>query len=274
VLQLRGGSDLTLSRHDPGRRPAIAAALRACDQLLTDNRQNFEWALELGAQERQFADIAPVPGTGGLDLEAVAAAGSPPPSRRRLVLVPKAYESTWSKVMPVLEALRDSWNRLGDPPEVHLLAATDEIRRWVNALPEVIRSRITIEGRVPRSRSLDLMGQARAMVAPSLIDGTPNTLFEAMAWGALPIVSPLPTITPIVESPDNVLFARNLHPDEIADALVRAMTDDDLVDLAAARNRDDVRRLADRSAIRPRVVAFYEAQLEASRCSDDRRCLR
>jgi hypothetical protein len=41
------------------------------------------------------------------------------------------------------------------------------------------------------------------------------------------------------------------------------MTDDDLVDRAATTNRDAVRRLADRSAIRPRVVTFYETQAGA-----------
>ena len=38
------------------------------------------------------------------------------------------------------------------------------------------------------------MTRARVMLAPSLVDGTPNSMFEAMASGALPIVSPLETI--------------------------------------------------------------------------------
>ena len=97
------------------------------------------------------------------------------------------------------------------------------------------------------------------MLAPSLIDGTPNCLFEAMALGALPIVSPLDTIRPIVEPEQNVLFARNLYPNEIADTLRRAMTDDDLVDRVAERNLGLVRRLADRALIARRVTAYYES---------------
>jgi hypothetical protein len=84
-------------------------------------------------------------------------------------------------------------------------------------------------------------------------------MLEAMAAGALPIVSPLETIRPIVREGENVLFARNLYPDEICEALVRGMRDDALVDSAGERNLALVRRLADRSAIRPRVVGLYES---------------
>ena len=109
------------------------------------------------------------------------------------------------------------------------------------------------------------MGRARVMLAPSLVDGTPNSMFEAMATGAFPILSPLDTIRPLVRDGCNVLFARNLYPDEIGEALVRAMTDDVLVDIAAERNLALVRELADRHAIRPRVVGLYESLAAARR---------
>jgi len=95
------------------------------------------------------------------------------------------------------------------------------------------------------------------MLAPSLVDGTPNSMFEAMATGALPIVSPLETIRALVEHERNVLFARNLYPQEIAEALYRAMTDDELVDRGAEHNLTLVRRVANRSIIRPRVIDYY-----------------
>ncbi len=96
------------------------------------------------------------------------------------------------------------------------------------------------------------------MLAPALIDGVPNSLYEAMASGAFPIVSPLETILPVVRHEENVLFARNLYPQEIAEALSRAMTDDELVDAAAERNLELVRHVAGREAIRERVIEFYE----------------
>jgi glycosyltransferase involved in cell wall biosynthesis len=90
-------------------------------------------------------------------------------------------------------------------------------------------------------------------------------MWEAMAAGALPIVSPLETIRPIAEHERNVLFARNLYPHEIAEALCRAMSDDALVDSVAKRNLEVVRRRADRSKIRPRVIEYYESLAKEQR---------
>jgi hypothetical protein len=81
---------------------------------------------------------------------------------------------------------------------------------------------------------------------------------ESMALGAFPIVSPLDTITPVVENETNVLFARNLYPEEIAAALVRAMNDDALVDAAAERNLKRVAEIADRTVVAKKVLHFYE----------------
>jgi glycosyltransferase involved in cell wall biosynthesis len=256
ILQLRGGSDLTLTRLDPEAVARIAPVLRACDQLVSDNLVNLEYARRMGVREDQFAPIVPVPGTGGIDVETLAQAWRAPPSERRLVLWPKAYDSPWSLALPVFEAIKLAWNQI-QPCEIWMLAMNEEARMWYWSLPEEIRAHCHISERLPRDQVLKLMAAARVMLAPSLVDGTPNTMFEAMASGALPILSPLDTIVPLVRSEANVLFARNLYPQEIAEALIRSMADDCLVDSAAARNSTLVRKLADRAAIRPRIVEFY-----------------
>ena len=130
---------------------------------------------------------------------------------------------------------------------------------WFHALPAEIKRACHIDDRIPRNAVLELMGQSRVMLAPSLVDGTPNSMFEAMATGAFPILSPLDTIRPVVRDGRNTLFARNLYPDEIGDALVRAMSDDNLVDGAAIENRELVRAVADRATIRPKVIGLYES---------------
>jgi glycosyltransferase involved in cell wall biosynthesis len=140
-----------------------------------------------------------------------------------------------------------------------MLATLPDARMYYWTLPEQMRRACRLRDRVPRSEALDAMTRARVMLAPSLVDGTPNSMFEAMAAGALPIVSPLETIIPLVEDERNVLFARNLYPEEIAAALVRAMTDDALVDEAAQRNLELVKRIANRDEVRARVVKFYES---------------
>ena len=246
-----------MSRLDPTNAKRFSSILSECDQLLSDNRENFRFAREMGVEEHRLSRIGTVPGTGGVDVAALSRRWQGRPSSRRAIIWPKAYESPWSKALPVLEAFKSCWDQI-QPCEIFMFAAIPEVEMWYRTLPDPIREHSHIEPRMPRESVLDLTTRARVMLIPSLVDGTPNSLYEAMAAGALPIVSPLETITPIVESEKNVLFARNLYPEEIAQALVRAMTDDELVDRAAERNLELVRRLADRERIRPRVIRFYE----------------
>jgi len=257
VLQLWGGSDVEAIRHDLRDRPEPARALRRCDSLLADNRPALDLARELGTPADRIPDFAPVPGTGGIDLEAARAAASEPPSARRLALMPKAYESRWSKALPVIEGIRQAWRDI-QPCRIVMLAANDEVRSAVAALPGEIAERIEVHARISRDAALELMSRARVMLAPSLVDGTPNTMLEAMAAGALPVVSPLDAIRAAAGDGDGVLWARNLWPEEIAAALTKAMTDDGLVERCAEANRTRVRQLADRASIAPRVIALYE----------------
>jgi glycosyltransferase involved in cell wall biosynthesis len=258
VCQLRGGSDVALRRFHPKEREILLGALRGCDRIVCDNRENIRYAVELGIPESKFAPFVPVPGSGGVDIRALSRGTVAPSKRRRVIVWPKAYESPWSKALPVLEAVRNAWDSIR-PCELHLLAATPEVVNWWLSLPEEIRSQSRVRERIPRGEVLSLLQNARVMLAPSLIDGVPNSLYEAMACGAFPIVSPLASIASAVAEEDNVLFARNMYPGEIARALTRAMQDDGLVDSAAVNNRALVERLADRDAIRPRVVRFYES---------------
>jgi hypothetical protein len=259
VLQLRGGSDLTLSRLDPELSGGIAAALHDCDQLVSDNAVNYSYASDLGMSKDRLADLGTVPGTGGVDVAGLSESWQGPPSERRIILWPKAYDSPWSKALPVFEALKMVWDQI-EPCEIYMLVMTvPGTRMWYWSLPEQIRRHCHVENRIPRQKLMELLVKARVMLAPSLVDGIPNSMLEAMAAGAFPIVSPLDTISGVVKHEDNVLFARNLYPDEIAQALVRAMTDDDLVDRAAERNLELAGEIADRSKIAPLVIKYYES---------------
>lgn len=258
ILQLRGGSDLSLSHLDPEAVDRIAPVLRSCDQLISDNRVNFQFAREMGVKEEQISPISPVPGTGGIDVEPLRRRWDGPPSaRERIIVWPKTYECPWSKALPVFEALKLAWKRI-KPCTIYMLTVNPEAKMWFFTLPEEIRKNCRTFTGIPREEVISLMTRSRVMLAPSLVDGVPNSLYEAMACGSFPIVSPLETITPIVENGKNVLFARNLYPEEIADSLVRAMTDDRLVDDAAKLNVEIVTKLANRHEIERRVLDYYE----------------
>ena len=260
VIQVRGGPDLALHRFLPDHVEKIKRVFVECDQVIADNQCNYDYAIDLGLAEHKIAPGGVVPGTGGIDIPSFEKGrwSGNPSQRQRMIVWPKTYEAPSSKALPVFEAIKIAWERI-KPCRIEMLwVVQPEIEMWFQTLPKEIRSSCHIQAHIPRDQALDLFCQARVMLAPSLTDGVPNSLYEAMAAGAFPIVSPLETILPVVENERNVLFARNLYPQEIADALVRTMNDNQLVDIASQRNLELVRKLADRSVIRPRVIAFYE----------------
>lgn len=256
VAQLRGGSDLELRKFDVAEMQSAANILQSADFIVSDNLRNFRYLADAGVEPKRFASISPVPGSGGIDLEAIAP-GPDPVSGRRVILWPKAYNTPYMQAFPILEALRMAWPKLQPCRLVVLWATQSEVRDWIRAVCSDLAISWDVRGRIGRDEVFQLMHQSRVMLAPSLVDGVPNMLYEAMATGVLPIVSPLGTISDVVKDRENVLFARNLHPQEIADTLVEAMSDDALVDRIARTNRARVFELADRAQIQLKVRQFY-----------------
>jgi hypothetical protein len=262
VAQARGGPDLALNRHLPEYPRLIEEVFATCDHFIADNQQNYDYALAAGLDRGKIADpgMGVVSGPGGLDLEALRARGTLPPSQReRIVVWPKAYEINSAKAMPVFEAILKVWERI-KPCRIEMLWMDQrEVQMWYDKLfPAEVKRFCPSHRRLSREETLAHIAKARVMMAPSLSDGIPNTMMEAMALGAAPLVSPLDTIVPVVREDEHVLFARNLYPDEIGEALVRLMTDDALVDRLAANNLLRIREIADRKVIRARAIVFYE----------------
>ncbi len=259
VVQVRGGPDLDLNQHMPLHKPQIHGVLAHGDQFIADNQQNYDLLTSMGVSPNRLSPLGVVPGSGGIDVAGLSRRWPGLPSQRsRSIVWPKTYETLSSKALPVFEALRLAWPRIR-PCRIYMLwVVQPEVQAWFAKLPREIQESCTLLDRIPRTETLELFLQARVMLAPSLTDGIPNTMLEAMACGAFPIVSPIDTLRPLIKSPENTIFARNLYPDEIAHALERALNDDDLVDAVVQRNLDFVRRQSNRDTIRPRVIQYYE----------------
>jgi glycosyltransferase involved in cell wall biosynthesis len=262
VAQARGGPDLSLQRYSPDFKLLIEDVLETCDHFIADNEPNYSFALSAGLAASKIKEpgMGIVSGAGGIDVEGMRAMWSLPPSKReRIIVWPKAYETYTAKAMPVFEAILKVWDQI-QPCRIEMLwMVQPDIKIWYEKMfPQNIKFSCPTFGRLSREDTLQRISNARVMLAPSLSDGIPNTMMEAMALGAAPLVSPLDTIQPVVQNGENVLFARNLYPDEIAAALVRLMSDDDLVDRMAGNNIKRVYEMADREKVRARALEFYE----------------
>ena len=72
VLQTRGGSDIQLRRFDNNRASEISVIANEAAAIITDNFANIAYMAEMGVDRSRFASINPVPGTGGIDVDALA----------------------------------------------------------------------------------------------------------------------------------------------------------------------------------------------------------
>ncbi|MBC7490232.1 MAG: glycosyltransferase [Glaciimonas sp.] len=269
IAQARGGPDIALQRYSPEFAPLIREVFETCDHFIADNQINYDYALDVGLAKEKVLNpgMGVVSGAGGMDTVGLRAMWQLYPSRRERVIVwPKAYEMYTSKALPVFEAIIKAWDRI-QPCRIEMIwMVQSDVKIWYEKMfPEHIKACCQIFGRLSREETLIRISNARVMIAPSLSDGIPNTMMEAMALGAVPLVSPLDTIVPVVKNEENVIFARNLYPDEIAEALVRLMSDDVLVDRMATNNLVRVGEIADRRQVRARAFAYYESVAELAR---------
>ncbi len=252
------GSDLCYFGDDPAHRDRIESVMRMCDCITADCVRDLHLSRQLGASAPQLYFDHAIPGNGGIDVEAVRQRiHESDPAQRRIILFPKAREDRFHRFAPVLDALRAAAHAL-DGFSLVFLGANQESREQIARLPSALRRRCDVHATVPREHALDWMARSRVMVAPSLSDGTPNVMLEAMATGALPILSPLASIREWLGDGDNGLLESNEDAPRLAHAITRACRDDALVRQAAERNLAIVKRRADRRDVRTKILAMYD----------------
>lgn len=253
----RGGPELALHRLLPERKKKLVPVLLGCDRFIADNHLNYEYARELGLAPDKIPSFGIVPGTGGVDVGYLRSLRKEKTSCSRIIVWPKAYECPASKALPVLEALKICWDKIKPCRIIMTAIIQEEIHMWFRTLSEEIQESCELFSRLPREELLERMAGARVLLSPSLTDGIPNSFYESMATGAVPIFSPLETYTHVFREGENVVYARNLYPQEIADALEKAMNDDEMVDKIAENNYALVKEMADRKKISETMYNFY-----------------
>jgi glycosyltransferase involved in cell wall biosynthesis len=143
------------------------------------------------------------------------------------------------------------------------MAGEPKIERLVTELGIVKSVRLT--SALPREQMRDLFRIAVASVSPSLHDGTPNTLLESMACGALPIAGDIESVREWIVDGENGLLLDPSNVDALSKAMVRATVDVRLRADAAAANREIVISRANEANAEYQTGALYRAAVDAVR---------
>lgn len=89
-----------------------------------------------------------------------------------------------------------------------------------------------------------LLARAQILVLPSHAEGLPMSVLEAMAWGLVPVVTPVGGLPALIRDGDNGVLVPVADPEALATALGKLLVDDAARHAIGARARDDARAYA------------------------------
>lgn len=249
------GSDTALYHKFPEHRERLEAVVRRAALYLPDCCRDYTIARRLGYR----GPVLPVlPSSGGMNLEPLLGVPKLPPRRRRTLLI-KGYHNWAGRAMLILSAIALVRRQLAGV-RIRIAAASPVIEAAARRLSLGTGLDVSV---LPYTgdhlEAMTRLAEARAVVGISISDGLPTTVLEAMATGAFPIQSSTACIGEWLQDGVGGLVVSPHDTRAIADAIVRAMTDDALVESAAQINLEVVQRRWSIATNARRAWEIYEA---------------
>jgi glycosyltransferase involved in cell wall biosynthesis len=142
-----------------------------------------------------------------------------------------------------------------------------------NPIAEKLISRLRIGGNVrllpvvEHDQMARLFRLAQIAVSPSLHDGTPNSLLEAMACGCFPVAGDIESVREWITDGENGLLCDPTSTDSVASAILRALEDHELRNRARAHNLKQVVDRADSKKVTVEAESFYHRVVQRAHSS-------
>ncbi len=252
------GNDFTLhARSNPWMGQLTKNTLNKVDALHSDCYRDLKLAQNWGFNPHKPGLV--VPGAGGIQLDIFypALKNNQTQKRKDLIVVNprgiRAYvrNETFFRSIPLV---------LKELPEVKFycptMAGDPQAEKWVREFGT--EDRIILMPQQTRQQMAELFRRADVVVSPSVHDGTPNTLLEAMACGCFPVVGDLESLREWITPGENGLLVNPNEPQELAAAILRGLTDSLLREEARRLNVKIIAERAEYRTVMEKVTGFYE----------------
>jgi glycosyltransferase involved in cell wall biosynthesis len=164
-------------------------------------------------------------------------------------------DDTFFKAVPlVLEKL----------PNVRFLCPTmagaREAEGWVKELG--IQHAVALLPQQSRTEMADLFRQAKVVVSPSIHDGTPNTLLEALACGCFPVVGDIEPLREWITQDENGFLVDPADHHQLADAIIEALQNPELRTQAQEANTQIIAERAEYYHVMKQAAEFYQSLIK------------
>jgi glycosyltransferase involved in cell wall biosynthesis len=247
------GSDIFHFQIFPEHLGRIKEVLAKCDYLIPDCRRDEVLARSFGFKG-QIPFI--LPGSGGYPVDEMRKLVPAGPVADRRVIMVKGYQGWAGRAQDALESVAICAALLRGY-EILVYAASPAVAPQVERLRVDSGLDIRIVPRRPHREILELFGRARIAIGVNITDGVPNAMLEAMTMGAFPIQSDTESTAEWISHGENGLLVEPGNPQQIADAIRRALLDDALVESAALRNASIIRERLELSVVKMKVIDMY-----------------
>jgi glycosyltransferase involved in cell wall biosynthesis len=267
------GNDFTLhAPTTPLMSKYTRSALRRAHALHTDCFRDLRLAFEWGFSREKFSIV--VPGSGGVqkeifyppDLSRAKGPANLKKNRtdgynkiehtyRQSVINPRGFRAyvrndVFFKSIPII---------LKKKPAVHFfcpaMASEPVAHQWVQSLG--IHKNVTLLPEQNRIQMAGLYRNSRVFVSPSVHDGTPNTLLEAMACGCIPVAGDIESLREWITPGLNGLLFDPSDPKDLAKTILTALSQDDLYHQAKEINANIIDQKADYDKVMAAADRFY-----------------
>jgi glycosyltransferase involved in cell wall biosynthesis len=181
-----------------------------------------------------------------------------PPSSRKLIVI-KGYTRFVGLADVALEAISKCCDVIKEY-EILVYSSDKKAIRLVRDLKRKTNLNISALPKygVSHTEMLNLFSNARIYIGISRSDGISTSLLEAMATGCFPIQTKTSCADEWIEDGVGGLLVNYLRVEDISNAIIRAATENDLVDKAANINLQIARERLRQSDIRRQNNSFYE----------------
>ena len=255
------GSDVYLFGRLADHRPKVRAILESCDYYGCECHRDIQLAEELGFRGKELP-VFPI--SGGMPLgEFVRLQSGILPASRRIILL-KGYQGWAGRAFVALQALRSCVDLLKDYT-IAISVAGSDMRIAAELFAQDTKIPVNILSAISHEEMLRIHGSARVYIGLSITDGISTSLLEAMVMGAFPIQSYTACADEWVEDGVSGFLVPPEDPREIAAAIRRALTDDELVNRAAEINARTAKQKLDFDIIQPQVIEMYQQMYETSK---------
>lgn len=250
------GNDFTLhAKSSPWMAAWTRRAMLRADALHSDCQRDVRLARELGFEKGKPAFVAP--GNGGVDIGMFYPGESAQEGHEEWVINPRGVRAyvrndTFFKAIPIVLEKRPETRFVCLGMKESTLA-----QGWVRELG--IGNQVDLLPTLPRAELPHLYRRCSMVVSPTMHDGTPNTLLEALACGCFPVAGDLESIREWIENGRNGLLVDPTNDLELSQAILRGLDDQELVKQARAQNLKMIEERAEYGSVMARAVEFYKS---------------